>query len=804
MPVVTLCHGIINEFLPLFHQFYTNKFLNMKKILTLVLLATCLSFCLKLTAQISFLTSPDYGQIFDVTYDPVRPNVLYAHTVTNHIVKSYDNGNNWEILYSFPLELSFGTVKDLRWTPDKKYLSFSINAEGTVYNQVVIIDPADGSVIKRVESPNGDKSGNLVMSYSITGDNYQNILLHTTYMFNFGLITDIFYTKTGGNEWQKVYSSPNNEGVNVNNVAIYPNNPNKLFLARGFSAGTKYGGLFVSGDSGITWTEKLAGNNYSAITFDPTDPQKMFLGTFYLSETQTENLYKSTDGGNNWNIVPINWTDLSVNSIQKIVINPKNSNEIMVLEENEIVISKDGGNSWINYVYPNNDLENKYYYGLNATYNPINNNEVIISSNYYPFRSMDGGTTLSRFKNPFANNTNKVSFHKNTEKHLYYGLRRGFIHHNFQDGQTSDIGLQPIDFFPIVSNNGLFADPLVAGRVYISNSGMMGSTFSVSTNHGVDYSTGYSDYGLNIMKIETSKQNTNRAWVSFGETVRKFDFTDIDGITSEDVILPSFGVVFGILIDESNDNNVLLSQNNDVFKTTDGGQTWTPSESGLQSLVKDTDYIYDISENPFNKDQLLLSTTQGIFLSNDAGVNWILIYSANVINTAKFSPYQSGIIIATSNFMNGSGDGYAYPPSQVRIVYSQNLGQNWSEVSPAGLGYLFSESSAVDFLDIKKAEVYFSTSDLGLIKYQINLETLSADSSILDKSKLIVFPNPTFNHINIASDQVKEVKIVDFTGKILLKTSAKKLDLSNLPKGVYILNATLANGQSISKKIIKK
>lgn len=100
----------------------------------------------------SFLTSPDYGQVFDVTYDPTKQDVLYANTVTNHIVKSSDNGKNWEVLYSFPLDISLGTIKDLRWTQDQKYLSFILTAEGTVHNQVIIIDPANGNVIKRIDS----------------------------------------------------------------------------------------------------------------------------------------------------------------------------------------------------------------------------------------------------------------------------------------------------------------------------------------------------------------------------------------------------------------------------------------------------------------------------------------------------------------------------------------------------------------------------------------------------------------------------------------------------------------------------
>lgn len=775
----------------------------MKKILTLFLLAICSSFSTKLAAQLSFLTSPDYGQVFDVTYDPTKQDVLYANTVTNHIVKSSDNGKNWEVLYSFPLDISLGTIKDLRWTQDQKYLSFILTAEGTVHNQVIIIDPANGNVIKRIDSPNGNMSGNLIMSYSVTGNDYENILLHTTYMYNFGLVTDVFYTKNGGDSWQKVYTSSNNDGVHINNVAISPNNPNKLFLARGFSPGEKNGGLYVSDNSGNSWTEKIAGTNYSAITFDPADSQKMFLGSFYLTETQTENLYRSTDGGESWNIVPITWTTLSTNSIQKIVINPKNTNDIMVLEENEIVISKDGGNTWMNYVYPANDLENKYYYGLNATYNPNNSNEVIISSNYYPFHSLDGGITLTRLKNPFANNTDRVSFHKNSDKHLYYGLRRGFVHQDFQTGQETGIGLMAINFFPNFRSTGLYADPLVAGRVYVTSSNFMGSTFAVSTNHGANYSTGYSDYGLNIMRVATSKSNTNHSWVSFDESVRKFDFTDMSGITSQEVILPSFGTVFGISIDETNENHVILSQNNNVYRTTDGGQNWTPSESGLGILESNVDFIYDISKNPFNKDQLLLSTTLGIFISNDAGVKWAQIYSDNVINRAEFSPYKNGVIVATSNFMNGSGEGYAYPPSQVRIIYSNDLGQTWNEVAPEKLGYLFSESSAIDFLDDEKADIYFSTSDLGLVKYQISLETLATNNNSLSKADLIIYPNPTSDYITISNDKVKEAAIVDFTGKILLKSTSKTIDLSNLPKGIYILNVTIENGKSISKKVIK-
>jgi len=275
-------------------------------------------------------------------------------------------------------------------------------------------------------------------------------------------------------------------------------------------------------------------------------------------------------------------------------------------------------------------------------------------------------------------------------------------------------------------------------------------------------------------------------------------------ITSEEVLLPSFGVVFGIIIDENNENNVLLSQDNDVYKTIDGGQTWTASESGLEVLESGIDYIYDIKSNPFNKNQLLLSTTKGIFLSNDTGIKWTQIYSGNVINNAEFSPYKNGVIVATSNFMDGTGDGYAYPPSQARIVYSKDFGQAWEEISPQDLNYLFSESASIDFTPDEKADVYISTSDLGLIRYRINLETLSVYSDILSKSDVVIYPNPTSDYVTILNENVQEINIFDFSGRNVQKSSFKRVDLSSLPKGVYILNVTLTNGKSISKKVVKK
>jgi xyloglucan-specific exo-beta-1,4-glucanase len=42
------------------------------------------------------------------------------------------------------------------------------------------------------------------------------------------------------------------------------------------------------------------------------------------------------DAGETWSIIPITWTDQTLNNITKIVFHPTNPNHIIALEENEI------------------------------------------------------------------------------------------------------------------------------------------------------------------------------------------------------------------------------------------------------------------------------------------------------------------------------------------------------------------------------------------------------------------------------------------------------------------------------------
>jgi hypothetical protein len=81
-----------------------------------------------------------------------------------------------------------------------------------------------------------------------------------------------------------------------------------------------------------------------------------------------------------------------------------------------------------------------------------------------------------------------------------------------------------------------------------------------------------------------------------------------------------------------------------------------------------------------------------------------------------------------------------------------------------------------------------------------------------DPNNLIIYPNPTTNFLNVISvDQIKNISIFNMAG-----LKAKEFQLSNihgvenqlnigdLRSGIYLLQATNADGQVVVRKIIKR
>lgn len=756
---------------------------------------------MKVSAQLSFEADKAYGQLFDVTYSKTQQNVIYALTLTNHIVTSTDGGQTWRVLYADSME-DYAILKNLKLINNGTTLSFNVRAEGTYYNKVVLFDLATESVVKTFSPPNSYEFDILIESYDISETNNDVLLMHTTYTLDGAYTHKVFYTSNGGDEWSTVYYSVENDNVAINNVSISPDDDAKLFLMRGGSTSREIGGLFVSEDAGQTWENKIPGNTYAPIAFNPNDADDILLGTSYGYDTHVENLYRSSDGGDTWAIVPITWTTMSYDNINVITFNPNNSNEIIVLEENEIVVSTDNGATWTNHVYTEIDPE-AYYYGLHASYNPFVANELLITTNFYPFLSTDGGVTLNKLENPFVNSSGTIAAYNSVEgSHLYYGLRSGFIHMDLNADASESFNLQSLTQ-GFGSAMKVFADPVVSGRVFTNSRSVNTSYISVSSEHGGDSRlVASSMFFLILEDVSTSVTNPDISWISTGLNLRKIDLSDMDNITEEVITVPQPGdMVNAVQVDSENPATLFITQGVHFYKSTDEGVTWTLSNEGLRDLGFGDHLILDIEQNPLNANQLLLASTNGIYLSEDKGDTWVLISNEFTSNVA-FSTENDQTIVGVTHYSDGFN--FPLPVAKAKIVVSTDLGSSWTEITPEMLRYPFTETSAFVFSE-DLVSVYMGVQDLGLMKYDIDLMTLSVKSEQIAMDTVGLYPNPTNDRFSIRSKEtVQAVTIYTVTGQKVkhVINPAQDINVSDLVSGVYLINIK-TNNRTFTKRLLK-
>lgn len=75
-----------------------------------------------------------------------------------------------------------------------------------------------------------------------------------------------------------------------------------------------------------------------------------------------------------------------------------------------------------------------------------------------------------------------------------------------------------------------------------------------------------------------------------------------------------------------------------------------------------------------------------------------------------------------------------------------------------------------------------------------------------DKTYVRVVPNPTSGILDLISEMpIAKMELMNLIGQVLRKFPAqKRIDLSSLPKGIYLLKVELQNGSVETKKVIKK
>lgn len=82
-------------------------------------------------------------------------------------------------------------------------------------------------------------------------------------------------------------------------------------------------------------------------------------------------------------------------------------------------------------------------------------------------------------------------------------------------------------------------------------------------------------------------------------------------------------------------------------------------------------------------------------------------------------------------------------------------------------------------------------------------ESLSTDN--YEESLFEIYPNPSSNSITIrTTESIKSMIVYNTLGKMILEQSSSTINISNLPKGIYIAKIVFDNNEEIVQRIVKQ
>ena len=441
----------------------------------------------------------------------------------------------------------------------------------------------------------------------------------------------------------------------VRGLAVHPANPAIVY------AGAGGGGIWKSINGGQTWIDKSGGMNmitFGSIAIDPSNPEVIYAGTgeyvWVLTERfySGDGLYKSTNGGDNW--VKINAEFGIVTHFTDVAVSPHNPNIVMsaiaVNLQNAgpncgIWRSSNAGINWTRIL----SMEGAW----DVAFHPTNPGIVYAASGSVNseagfYISTDAGLTFSKSNTglPPSNRIGRIQF----------------------DVSQSD----PSVIYSVIYDT----IPVSGGFKSCAYKSVNGGTSWTQISQGVNIAGSgdgitVSDQGFYDLCIAVNPVNPNNVFLGNMELSSSLNGSTFSFIRNPNA--PGGGTVAYddythvdhhiIKFAPSNPSIIYVGCDGGVFKSTNGGQTFFCSNTGLNTFQ-----LYRAGSHPSNPD-ILLSGTQdnGTATTNNRGA----------------TPYKLEIL--------GDGIDCFYDYSNPNIIFigtfcgsmnrSTNGGQNWSEVS---------------------------------------------------------------------------------------------------------------------------
>lgn len=564
------------------------------------------------------------------------------------------------------------------------------------------------------------------------------------------------------------------------------------------------GKIAKSTDGGHTWTLHIINAGAYAATMKDFYFLDEYIGFAVGNGPFNKYIFKTVDGGVNWSIV---YTDSSNATFTQIIFKD-NMNGLAIDSNGYYFYTQDAGNTWTkqninwNTAVKAIKLHNGLYYGVGNVSNvltsadginwaqtsvnipnslpykftwlSVDQNQMIIGTSNEMSVASAGPAALIKttdFQNftmleqhiPYGNfmNLDVVDVHALVSM----GAAGGRTYRTHDKGTTWDFinnNRGTIELFP--SGKGILIPSL---NYKITND--FGNTFTIKTaptnittgcllpndNHVL----GYYDTNTQAGSVGIYNNQTNTytpkssAFVVPGGAIQKIKFAD-------------------------NLNGFLFNLTG-IYKTTDGGQTWT-------AVTNHPEYFPDIDDIVFDGVSKIYI---GKYFTSDMGATWVQTVPSGV--SYAFKHYKI--------FADGTG----YGVHDLSVYKTTDSGASWNIVMNPNIQFPHQKFNRVGF---SKKFIVGITDQSNMYVYDLETQNLSTEGVVetIKNDDVYIFPNPTSSELNISLKEKLNLEVYDYSGRLILNkaTNNSKIDVSSLKNGNYILSIKTPT-QIFVRKFIK-